>query len=60
LGLQGAVRDRSYQTTVPDAAADRPNQLWVADFTCVATCAGVAFVIDVLARRFFTLPGPSR
>ncbi|NIN72778.1 MAG: DDE-type integrase/transposase/recombinase, partial [Gemmatimonadetes bacterium] len=34
--------------------ATRPNQLWVADFTYVATWAGfvyVAFVIDVFARR---------
>src|SRR5262245_35449927 len=34
--------------------AMRPNQLWVADFTYVATWAGfvyVAFVIDVFARR---------
>jgi len=33
--------------------AERPNQLWVADFTCVATWRGpvfVAFVIDVFAR----------
>lgn len=33
--------------------ADRPNQLWVADFTYVATWAGfvyVAFVIDVFSR----------
>jgi transposase InsO family protein len=67
LGLQGAVRGRAYKTTVPDVAADRPvdlvqrqfqadrpNQLWVADFTYVATWAGVvfvAFVIDVFARR---------
>jgi transposase InsO family protein len=32
----------------------RPNQLWVADFTYVATWAGfvyVAFVIDVFSRR---------
>ena len=66
-GLQGAVRGKAYKTTVPgDAAerpadlvqrqfqADRPNQLWVADFTYVATWAGVvfvAFVIDVFARR---------
>ena len=46
LGLQGAVRGKAYKTTVPgDAAerptdlvqrqfqAERPNQLWVADFT---------------------------
>ena len=34
--------------------ADRPNQLWVADFTYVSTwqgCVYVAFVIDVFARR---------
>lgn len=67
IGLQGAVRGKSYKTTVPDAAAERPadlvqrqfeaerpDQLWVADFTYVATWAGmvfVAFVIDVFARR---------
>ena len=35
-------------------AATRPNQLWVADFTYVATWAGfvyVAFVIDAFAHR---------
>ncbi len=34
--------------------ATRPNQLWVADITFVATWSGfvyVAFVIDVFARR---------
>ena len=34
--------------------ANRPNQLWVSDFTYVATWQGfvyVAFVIDVFARR---------
>jgi transposase InsO family protein len=34
--------------------AERPNQLWVADFTYVATWRGmvyVAFVIDVFSRR---------
>lgn len=34
--------------------ADRPNQLWVSDFTYVSTWTGwqyVAFVIDVFARR---------
>lgn len=68
LGLSGAVRGgKKYRTTIPDAAAtrpadlvnrqfqaERPNQLWVADFTYVATWAGVvyvAFVIDVYARR---------
>ncbi|MGB7932996.1 MAG: IS3 family transposase [Gammaproteobacteria bacterium] len=67
LGLQGAVRGKVYRTTLPDDAVERPadlvrrqftastpNQLWVADFTCVATWMGVifvAFVIDVFARR---------
>ena len=67
LGLRGAVRGRRFKTTVPDLAAarpadlverqfraTRPNQLWVADFTYVATWRGfvfVAFVIDVFARR---------
>ena len=67
LGLQGVVRGRKCRTTIPDDAAarpldrvkrqflaSRPNQLWVADFTYVATWTGfvyVAFVIDVFARR---------
>jgi putative transposase len=67
LGLQGVVRGRPAKTTVSDSkapcprdkvnrqfAADRPNRLWVADFTYVATWQGfvyVAFVIDVFARR---------
>lgn len=67
LGLQGALRERAFKTTtVPDLAAPRPadlvqrhfsavrpNQLWVADFTYVATWRGfvyVALVIDVYAR----------
>jgi len=67
LGLEGAKRGRRCRTTIPDTAADRPadlvqrqfvaerpNQLWVADITYVATWSGfvyVAFVIDVFARR---------
>ena len=68
MGLAGVVRGRAWVvTTQADAAADRrsdlvdrqftatrPNQLWVADFTYVATWRGfvyVAFVIDVFARR---------
>jgi len=68
MGLRGAVRGRAWKTTtVPDMAAPRPadlvdraftatrpNQLWVADLTYVATWRGfvyVAFVIDVFARR---------
>jgi len=67
LGLQGVVRGRRCRTTIPDDSAarpldrvnrrfvaSRPNELWVADFTYVATWGGfvyVAFVIDVFARR---------
>jgi transposase InsO family protein len=68
LGLRGAVRGRAWTTTTrPDETASRPrdlvqrdftatrpNQLWVADLTYVATWQGfvyVAFVIDVFARR---------
>jgi len=67
LGLQGVVRGKPVKTTVRDAAqpcprdlvnrdfaADYPNQLWLSDFTYVATWAGfvyVAFVIDAYARR---------
>ena len=66
-GLRGVVRGARVRTTIPDAAADaaqdlvdrnftatHPNQLWVADFTYVATWRGmvyVAFVIDVFSRR---------
>ena len=68
MGLAGAVRGRAWTTTTeaPVTAerptdlvdrhftATRPNQLWVADFSYVATWRGfvyVAFVIDVFARR---------
>jgi transposase InsO family protein len=67
LGLVGVVRGRTCRTTVSDDGANRPadlvhrqftatrpNQLWVADITFVATWTGfvyVAFVIDVYARR---------
>jgi putative transposase len=67
LGLQGVVRGRKCRTTIAEDSAERPldhvkrqfqasrpNELWVADFTYVATWAGfvyVAFVIDVFARR---------
>ena len=68
MGLRGVSRGRAWVlTTRPDAGperpadlvdrrftATRPNQLWVADFTYVATWRGfvyVAFVIDVFARR---------
>ncbi|HFT8599696.1 TPA: IS3 family transposase, partial [Pseudomonas aeruginosa] len=67
LGLQGVVRGKSVKTTISDKAnpcpldkvnrqfrAERPNALWVSDFTYVSTWQGfvyVAFVIDVFARR---------
>jgi len=67
LGLQGVRRGKVVRTTISDAKlpcpldrvnrvfrADRPNQLWVSDFTYVSTWQGwlyVAFVIDVYARR---------
>jgi transposase InsO family protein len=67
LGIQGVRRGRRIVTTVPDEllerprdavnrdfAVSRPNALWVADLTYVATWRGfvyVAFVIDAFARR---------
>ena len=67
MGLRGVVRGRKHKTTIPDEAAlrppdlvdrdftaTRPNQLWVADLTYVATWNGfvyVAFVIDVFSRK---------
>ena len=66
LGIQGAARGKVVQTTLSNPAApcpldlahrnfkaDRPDQLWVSDFTYVSTWQGfvsVAFVIDVFAR----------
>jgi len=66
-GLRGVVRGRKTRTTIADDlqgkpldrvqrrfVASRPDQLWVSDFTFVATWSGfvyVAFVIDVFARR---------
>ena len=67
MELRGAVRGgRRVRTTIPETAAERPldlvardftatrpNQLWVSDFTYVATWRGfvyVAFVIDVFSR----------
>lgn len=66
LGLEGVRRGKRCITTIPDEAAHkpldlvqrqftvaRPNQLWVADITYVATWSGfvyVAFVVDVFSR----------
>jgi transposase InsO family protein len=67
IGIQGVKRGRRTVTTIPGDALDRPrdavnrdfnvsrpNALWVADLTYVATWRGfvyVAFVIDAFARR---------
>jgi len=67
LGIEGVRRGKAIKTTIPDHdtvkpldlvrrqfVANRPNQLWVADFAYVATWTGfvfVAFVIDVFSRR---------
>ena len=67
MGLAGRVRGRKRRTTVPadtssrpldrverSFRASRPNALWVADITYVATWSGfayAAFVIDVFSRR---------
>ena len=67
LGLRGVMRGKRVRTTLSDTKApcpldrvnrefraERPNQLWVSDFTYVSTWQGfvyVAFVIDVFARR---------
>jgi putative transposase len=66
-GLAGAVRGASTRTTRVEPAAPRaqdlverqfsaarPDQLWVVDFTYVATWSGfayVAFCVDVFSRR---------
>ena len=67
LGLRGVRRGKVVRTTIGDSkapcpldrvnrqfSAERPNQLWVSDFTYVSTWQGwlyVAFVVDVFARR---------
>lgn len=66
LGLQGVRRGRVRRTTIPgdqttrpadlvnrDFSATRPNQLWVADITYVATWSGfvyTSFIIDAYSR----------
>jgi putative transposase len=66
-GLRGVRRGRPFVTTKPDAAAvrpadlvkrhfqaERPNALWVVDFTYVPCWSGMkftAFVSDVFSRR---------
>src|SRR5712691_9791750 len=66
MRLQGVVRGKARRTTTPDEtaarpadlvqrdfSASRPNQLWVADLTYVATWSGfvyTSFVIDAYSR----------
>jgi putative transposase len=66
LHLEGVRRGKAHKTITPDQAApgpadlvkrdfsaQRPNQLWVADLTYIATWSGfvfVAFVIDAFSR----------
>jgi putative transposase len=66
-GLRGVRRGKQFVTTRPDKTAvrpadlvnrrfraDRPNALWVVDFTYVPTWSGMAFtafVSDVFSRR---------
>jgi putative transposase len=66
LGIRGVSRSRSIITTRPDLSsprapdlvkrrfrAERPNQLWVSDFTYVPTWSGfvyTAFIVDVYSR----------
>jgi transposase InsO family protein len=67
MGLRGVIRGKGMKTTISDKDAacpldhvnrqfhaERPNRLWVSDFTYVSTWQGfvyVAFVIDTFARR---------
>ena len=64
---RGAIRGKPVKTTIADKGlpcpldrvnrqfrADRPDQLWLSDFTYVSTWSGfvyVAFIIDAFARR---------
>ena len=66
LGIRGVHRGKQPWTTKADPlhprapdlvhrrfVADRPNQLWVSDFTYVSTWSGfayVAFIVDVYSR----------
>ena len=66
MGLRGVRRGKRVRTTIADDdasrpadlvkrdfTADRPDQLWVADFTFVSTWTGfvyVAFIVDVFSK----------
>lgn len=67
LGIEGVIRGQRRRATVPEPtaprppdlvnrrfAAERPNQLWLADLTYIRTWSGwvyVAFVLDAYSRR---------
>ena len=67
MGISGVTRAKAPRTTIPDEkaqrpkdlvdrqfVANRPNELWCADFTYVASWEGmvyVAFIFDVFSRR---------
>lgn len=67
LGLSSVLRSKKVHTTVADSdvvraldlvdrdfTSERPDKLWVADFTFVRTWADfiyVAFIVDLLAQR---------
>ena len=75
-GLRGIRRGKQFVTTRPDTGAqrpvdhvkrdfhaDRPNALWVVDFTYVPTWSGMAFtafVTDVFSRRIVGGAPPTR
>ena len=63
-GLRGVMRGKVVRTTIADAKApcpldrvnrqfkaQRPNQLWVSDFTYVSTWQGFVYVAFVIGRR---------
>ena len=68
LGIEGVRRGKRYITTLPDEAAhkpldrvkrqfsaSRPNQLWVADITYVATWSDFVYVAKLIMGLLFPL-----
>ena len=73
MGLQGVIRGKPVKTTISDEAAPcpldhvsrqfqapRPNALWGADFTYVATWAGFLRSPNVYSSMKLTRPKSSR